>query len=206
MVTPLEGPVRSKFWAQNSELDIGVPPHRRSATRFVFILHHVDSQTADGRWLANWTPDDKSSSPDVRIPSPRIAVQHQSPQLYTAVVHDSLQSYIPYTVLYEPPSLRKLLRITQVEKFTPQKIVEVPVMVERIVEVEKEVIKEVPVERIIEKEVIKEVPVERIIEKEVIKEIPVETIVEKEAGWRVGEDSFCVSFWISKASMIIYNC
>eukprot|EP00913_Durusdinium_trenchii_P013485 g12663.t1 len=71
-------------------------------------------------------------------------------------------------------------RAKRVEKFTPQKIVEVPVMVERIVEVEKEVIKEVPVERIIEKEVIKEVPVERIIEKEVIKEIPVETIVEKE--------------------------
>ena len=66
-------------------------------------------------------------------------------------------------------------------------------MVERIVEVEKEVIKEVPVERIIEKEVIKEVPVERIIEKEVIKEIPVETIVEKEAGWRVGRGQFlCV--------------
>lgn len=46
--------------------------------------------------------------------------------------------------------------------------------------IEKEIIKEVPVEKIVEKEVIKEIPVERIIEKEVIKEIPVEVIVEKE--------------------------
>ena len=67
--------------------------------------------------------------------------------------------------------------------------------VEKPVEVIKEVIKEVPVEKIVEKpvevikevpvEVIKEVPVEKIVEKpvevikEVIKEIPVEKIVEK---------------------------
>ncbi|CAJ1355324.1 unnamed protein product [Effrenium voratum] len=55
----------------------------------------------------------------------------------------------------------------------------------RFVPVEKEVIKEVPVEKIVEKEVIKEVPVEKIVEKivevekEVIKEVPVEKIVEK---------------------------
>ncbi len=42
--------------------------------------------------------------------------------------------------------------------------------------IEKEVIKEVPVEKIIEKEVIKEIPVEKIVEKEVIKEVPVEVI------------------------------
>ena len=47
--------------------------------------------------------------------------------------------------------------------------------------IEKEVIKEVPVEKqvVVEKEVIKEVPVEKqvVVEKEVIKEVPVETIV-----------------------------
>ena len=51
-------------------------------------------------------------------------------------------------------------------------------IVEKIVEVEKEVIKEVPIEKIVEKEVIKEVPVEKIVEKivevEVIKEVPVQ--------------------------------
>ena len=64
-------------------------------------------------------------------------------------------------------------------------IKEVPV--DREVIVEKEVIKEVPVDRevIVEKEVIKEVPVDRevIVEKEVVKEVPVdrEVVVEKEA-------------------------
>ncbi|MCR5839326.1 MAG: hypothetical protein K6G94_06795 [Kiritimatiellae bacterium] len=60
-----------------------------------------------------------------------------------------------------------------------EKVVEVPV--EKIVE--KEVVREVPVEKIVEKvvEVEKrvEVPVEKIVEKEVIKEVPVEKIVEK---------------------------
>ena len=61
-------------------------------------------------------------------------------------------------------------------------------VVEKIVKVPVEVIKEVPVEKIVEKEVIKEVPVEKIVEREVrvevpvevIKEVPVEKIVEKE--------------------------
>ncbi len=63
---------------------------------------------------------------------------------------------------------------TVVEK---EVIKEVPVekVVEKIVEVEKRV--EVPVEKIVEK--IVEVPVEKIVEKEVIKEVPVEKIVEK---------------------------
>ena len=45
-----------------------------------------------------------------------------------------------------------------------------------VVEVEKEVIKEVPVEVVVEKEIVKEVPVERVVtvEKEVVKEVPVE--------------------------------
>ena len=55
-----------------------------------------------------------------------------------------------------------------------EKIVKVPV------EVVKEVRVEVPVEKIVEKEVIKEVPVEKIVEKEVRVEVPVEKIVEKE--------------------------
>ena len=50
-----------------------------------------------------------------------------------------------------------------------------PAPVEPVI-IEKEVIKEVPVEVIVEKEVIKEV----LVEKEVIKEVPVEVIVERE--------------------------
>ncbi len=61
-------------------------------------------------------------------------------------------------------------------------------VVEKIVKVPVEVVKEVPVEKIVEKEVVKEVPVEKIVEREVrvevpvevIKEVPVEKIVEKE--------------------------
>ena len=45
--------------------------------------------------------------------------------------------------------------------------------------VEKEVIKEVPVEKIVEVETRVEVPVETVVEKEVVKEVPVEKIVEK---------------------------
>ena len=55
-----------------------------------------------------------------------------------------------------------------------------PEVVEIIKEVpiEKVVIKEVPVQVVVEKEVIKEVPVEVVVEKEVIKEVPVEVVVE----------------------------
>ena len=56
--------------------------------------------------------------------------------------------------------------------------------VEVIKEVEKivEVIKEVPVDKVVEKivEVIKEVPVEKVVIKEVVKEVPVDRVVEKE--------------------------
>lgn len=65
------------------------------------------------------------------------------------------------------------------------KIIEVPV------EVVKEVIKEVPVEKIVEKEVVKEIPVEKVIEKEVpiekIVETPVEKIVEVPVERKVTE-------------------
>jgi len=58
-----------------------------------------------------------------------------------------------------------------------EKIVTKEVIVEKIVEV----IKEVPVDRVVEKivEITKEIPVEKVVIKEVIKEIPVEKIITK---------------------------
>ena len=58
-----------------------------------------------------------------------------------------------------------------------EKIVTKEVIVEKIVEV----IKEVPVDRVVEKivEITKEIPVEKVVIKEVIKEIPIEKIVTK---------------------------
>ena len=58
-----------------------------------------------------------------------------------------------------------------------EKIIEKPII--EYVEVEKEIIKEVIVEKVVEKpiEIIKEIPVEKIVIKEVIKEIPVEKVV-----------------------------
>ena len=66
-----------------------------------------------------------------------------------------------------------------IEQDPPPSVVEKEVIKEVPVEVEKivEKIVEVPVEKIVEKRV--EVPVEKIVEKEVIKEVPVEKIVEK---------------------------
>ncbi|MDE5911625.1 MAG: hypothetical protein K2H24_04760, partial [Clostridia bacterium] len=61
-----------------------------------------------------------------------------------------------------------------------EKVVEVPVEVEKIVEKEVKVEVPVEIEKIVEKEVKVEVPVEveKIVEKEVVKEVPVEKIVE----------------------------
>jgi hypothetical protein len=58
-----------------------------------------------------------------------------------------------------------------------EKIVTKEVIVEKVVEV----IKEVPVEKVVEKivEITKEVPVEKVVVQEVIKEVPVEMVVEK---------------------------
>ena len=67
-----------------------------------------------------------------------------------------------------PEFIEKIVEKEVIKEVPVEKIVEVPV--EKIVE--KEVIKEVPVEKIVE------VPVEKIVEKEVIKEVPVEKIVE----------------------------
>ena len=55
-----------------------------------------------------------------------------------------------------------------------------PVEIIKEVVVEKEVIKEVEVEKIVKEEVIKEVPVEKIVKEEVIKEVEVEKIVKEE--------------------------
>ena len=50
----------------------------------------------------------------------------------------------------------------------------------RVVEKVVEVVKEVEVEKVVEKEVVKEVEVEKVVEKEVVKEVEVEKVVEKE--------------------------
>ena len=55
-----------------------------------------------------------------------------------------------------------------------------PVEIIKEVVVEKEVIKEVPVEKIVKEEVIREVEVEKIVKEEVIKEVEVEKIVKEE--------------------------
>ena len=88
--------------------------------------------------------------------------------------------------------LKSLQQGFNIEKYgtTPFKIGGEPEIIE------KEVIKEVPVEvikeveKIIEKEIIKEVPieVEKIIEKEIIKEVPVEIIKEVEKEIYVSDD------------------
>ena len=65
-----------------------------------------------------------------------------------------------------------------------EKQVEIPDEVIKEVTIEKivEVIKEVPVDRVVEKvvEVVKEVPVEKVVIKEILKEVPVDRVVEKE--------------------------
>lgn len=65
-----------------------------------------------------------------------------------------------------------------------EKKVEIPVEVIKEVAIEKivEVIKEVPVDRVVEKvvEVTKEVPVEKVVIKEIVKEVPVDRVIEKE--------------------------
>jgi len=57
-------------------------------------------------------------------------------------------------------------------------------------EIIKEVIKEVPVDRIVEKIVDREVPVEKIVEKIVEKEVPIEKVVEKVVYKHKDKDPF----------------
>jgi hypothetical protein len=71
---------------------------------------------------------------------------------------------------------REVIKIEYVD-VPVEKIVTKEVIVEKIVEV----IKEVPVDRVVEKivEITKEIPVEKVVIKEVIKEIPIEKIITK---------------------------
>lgn len=72
--------------------------------------------------------------------------------------------------------IKEVVKIEYVE-VPVEKVITKEVPIEKIVEV----IKEVPVERVVEKvvEVVKEVPVERVVVQEVVKEVPVEVVVEK---------------------------
>ena len=73
------------------------------------------------------------------------------------------------------PVIAVLLLATAVACSAEPEVIEI----EKIVEVEKVVVKEVPVEVVVEKEVVREVPVQVVVEKEVIREVPVEVVVEK---------------------------
>ena len=64
----------------------------------------------------------------------------------------------------------------QIVERVVEKVVTVEVPVERVVEKEVEVVKEVPVEKVVE--VVKEVPVDKVVE--VVKEVPVDKVVEVE--------------------------
>jgi len=69
-----------------------------------------------------------------------------------------------------------------VEKVASEKEVIVEKIIEVPVEVIKEIFVEVPVEKIVEKtiEIIKEVPIEKVVVEEIIKEIPIDRVIEKE--------------------------
>jgi hypothetical protein len=80
--------------------------------------------------------------------------------------------FILYCQLNNINDIEKLAKETFKKGFSSLKYPETPISASKQKIIEKEVIKEVPIE------VIKEVIVEKIVEKEVIKEVPVEKIVE----------------------------
>ena len=80
--------------------------------------------------------------------------------------------FILYCQLNKINDIEKLAKETFKKGFSSLKYPETPISASKQKIIEKEIIKEVPVE------VIKEVIVEKIVEKEVIKEVPVEKIVE----------------------------
>jgi valyl-tRNA synthetase len=82
--------------------------------------------------------------------------------------------FILYCQLNNIDNIEKLAKETFNKGFSSLKYPETPISSKREKIIEKEIIKEVPVEKIVE--VIREVPVEKIVE--VIKEVPVEKIVE----------------------------
>jgi len=84
--------------------------------------------------------------------------------------------FVLYCQLNNIDNIEKLAKETFNRGFSLLKYPETPVSSTKEKVVEKEIIKEVPIEKIVE--VIKEVPVEKVVIKEVIKEVPVEKIVE----------------------------
>jgi len=84
--------------------------------------------------------------------------------------------FIQYCQLNNIDDVEKLAKETFNRGFSFLKYPDTPIKSTKEKIIEKEVIKEVPVEKIVE--VIKEVPVEKVVIKEVIKEVPVEKIVE----------------------------
>ncbi len=151
--------------------------------------------------LESGAMDDPSAvSPAAPVTMPRNGLS-PSVQLQDRVVEKEVIKEVPVEVIKEVP-VEKVIekevpvevvrevpvdRLVEVIKEVPvEKVVEVvkEVPVEKVVEVVKEVpvevVKEVPVEKVVEKEIVKEIPVEKIVEKAIIKEVPVEKIVEKE--------------------------
>ena len=106
--------------------------------------------------------------------------------------------FILYCQLNKIENIDKLAKDVFNKGFTQLKYPDTPISSTKERIVEKEVIKEVPVERIVE--VFKEVPVEKIVIKEVIKEVPIEKIVEviKEVPVKVKGDKQIVTKEIIK--------
>ena len=84
--------------------------------------------------------------------------------------------FLQYCQLNGIDDVDKLAKETFNKGFSLLKYPDTPLKSTKEKIVEKEVIKEIPVDRIVE--VVKEVPVEKIVIKEVIKEVPIEKIVE----------------------------
>jgi len=82
------------------------------------------------------------------------------------------EEFILYCQLNNINDIEKLAEETFKKGFSSLKYPETPISASKQKIIEKEIIKEVPIE------VIKEVIVEKIVEKEIIKEVPVEKIIE----------------------------
>lgn len=101
--------------------------------------------------------------------------------------------FLQYCLINNIKDIDKLAKQTFNNGFSLLKYPNTPINTTKEKIIEKEIIKEVPVEKIVE--VIKEVPVEKIVVKEVIKEVPVEKIVEivKEVPIKVKGDKQIVT-------------
>lgn len=114
---------------------------------------------------------------------------------YSLILDDE---FLLYCQLNKIENIEKMAKDVFTKGFTQLKYPDTPIGSSKERIVEKEVIKEVPVEKIVE--VIKEVPVEKIVIKEVIKEVPVEKIVEviKEVPVKIKGDKQIVTKEIIK--------